>query len=165
MSAPRLSVLVVAHNEEAQLADCLERLRFADEIVVVLDKCSDGSKDIAGRYADRLVEGAWEIEGPRRNGGIDACTGDWIHEVDADEWVAPELAAEIRLAIGGAAPGCFQIPFDNYIGDKLVRMAGARRGAWARRHASSPGAPSAGATSASIPASSSRASGTALRRP
>ncbi len=121
MSAPRLSVLVVAHNEEAQLAECLERLRFADEIVVVLDKCSDGSKDIAGRYADRLVEGAWEIEGPRRNCGIDACTGDWILEVDADERVTPELAAEIRLAIGGAAPGCFQIPFDNYIGERLVR--------------------------------------------
>src|ERR1051326_837696 len=33
---PRVSALVVAHNEEAQLADCLARLNFADEIVVVL---------------------------------------------------------------------------------------------------------------------------------
>ncbi len=121
MSGPRLSVLVVARNEEAQLPDCLERLRFADEIVVVLDRCTDGSKEVAARYADRLVEGAWDIEGPRRNTGIDACTGDWILEVDADERVVPELAAEIRLAIGGAAPGCFQIPFDNYVGERLVR--------------------------------------------
>ncbi len=121
MSGPRLSALVVAHNEEAQLAECLERLRFADEIVVVLDRCTDGSKEIAARYADRLVEGAWEIEGLRRNIGIDACTGEWILEIDADERVAPELAAEIRLAIGGAAPGCFQIPFDNYVGERLVR--------------------------------------------
>ncbi|MFQ5959194.1 MAG: glycosyltransferase family 2 protein, partial [Alphaproteobacteria bacterium] len=121
MSAPRLTALVVAHNEEAQLADCLERLRFADEIVVVLDECSDGSKAIAERYTDRILEGAWEIEGPRRNAGIAACSGDWIFEVDADERVTPELAAEVRAVIDGAAPGCFLVPYDNYIGDRLVR--------------------------------------------
>ncbi len=121
MSAPRLSALVVAHNEEAQLADCLDCLRFADEIVVVLDKCDDRSKEIAAGYTDRLIEGAWEIEGPRRHAGIDACAGDWILEVDADERVTPELAAEIRAAIEGAAPGYFLIPYHNYIGDRLVR--------------------------------------------
>ncbi len=50
LSAPRLSALVVAHNEEAQLATCLERLRFADEIVVVLDRCDDTSADVAGKF-------------------------------------------------------------------------------------------------------------------
>ena len=38
-----LSSLVVAHNEERQLADCLACLGFADEIVVVLDRCCDHS--------------------------------------------------------------------------------------------------------------------------
>jgi glycosyltransferase involved in cell wall biosynthesis len=117
----RLSCLVVAHNEEAQLADCLERLAFADELVVVLDKCTDGSKAIAERFGARLVEGSWEIEGPRRNAGIDACTGDWTLEVDADERVPPELATEVRATIETAAPGHFLVPFDNYIGDRLVR--------------------------------------------
>ena len=121
MSAVRLSALVVAHNEEAQLADCLERLSFADEIVVVLDRCSDGSRDIADRFGARLVEGAWEIEGPRRNAGIAACAGDWVLEVDADERVPAALAQEIRTAIEDAAPGYFLVPFDNYIGDRLVR--------------------------------------------
>lgn len=121
MSGPRLSALVVARNEERQLADCLERLRFADEIVVVLDGCTDGSKEIAARYADRLIEGVWEIEGARRNLGIAACTGEWILEVDADERVPPALAEEVRDAIATAAPGYFLIPFDNYIGKRLVR--------------------------------------------
>ncbi|MFQ5784193.1 MAG: glycosyltransferase family 2 protein [Alphaproteobacteria bacterium] len=121
MTAPRLSALVVVRNEEAQLAACLECLAFADEIVVVLDRCDDDSRAIAARHTDRLVEGAWEIEGPRRNAGIDACTGDWIIEVDADERVTPALAAEVRAAIDGAAPGHFLVPYDNYIGDRLVR--------------------------------------------
>ncbi|HYZ42195.1 MAG TPA: glycosyltransferase family 2 protein, partial [Stellaceae bacterium] len=60
MSGPRLSALVVAHNEERQLSECLECLGFAGEIVVVLDRCRDGSREIAQRYTDHLVEGAWE---------------------------------------------------------------------------------------------------------
>ncbi len=116
-----LSALVVARNEAQQLAQCLEALRFADEIVVVLDRCTDGSRAIAARFAQKLIEGAWEIEGDRRNTGIDACTGDWILEVDADERVTPELAAEVRQAIVNAAPGYFLIPYDNYIGSRLVR--------------------------------------------
>lgn len=121
MTAPRLSALVVAHNEEGQLADCLETLRFADEIVVVLDRCTDRSREIAARYAGTLVEGGWEIEGARRNAGIDACSGEWILEVDADERVPAPLAQEIRQAIAKAAPGYFLVPYDNYIGTRLVR--------------------------------------------
>ena len=54
--AMTLSALVVAHNEEHQLADCLERLAFADEIVVVLDRCTDGTAGIARRFTDRIIE-------------------------------------------------------------------------------------------------------------
>ncbi|HEX7005700.1 MAG TPA: glycosyltransferase family 9 protein [Alphaproteobacteria bacterium] len=118
---PTLSALVVAHNEERQLAECLERLTFADELVVVLDKCTDGSREIARRFTDKIVEGSWDIEGERRNVGIDACTSDWILEVDADERVPPELAGEIRAVLPGTTGGHFLIPFDNYVGDRLVR--------------------------------------------
>lgn len=121
MSGPRLSALVVAHNEAAQLADCLTRLAFADELVVVLDRCTDASRDIALAHGARLVEGAWPLEGDRRNTGLDACTGDWILEVDADERVPAALGVEIRAAIAAAPPGHFLIPFDNYIGERLVR--------------------------------------------
>ena len=117
----KLSALVVAHNEEDNLDACLAALAFADELVVVLDKCTDGSKTIAAKYTDRLIEGSWDIEGPRRHAGLDACTGDWILEVDADERVSPELAVEIRSAIQDAPFGHFLIPYDNYIGKTLVR--------------------------------------------
>jgi glycosyltransferase involved in cell wall biosynthesis len=117
----KLSALVVAHNEEEYLDACLAPLAFADELVVVLDKCTDASKTIAAKYTDKLIEGSWDIEGPRRHAGLDACAGDWILEVDADERVSPELAAEIRSVIENAPFGHFLIPYDNYIGDHLVR--------------------------------------------
>ncbi len=70
----KLTALVVVHNEETQLEACLSALSFADELVVVLDRCTDGSKSIAERAGVSLLEGAWELEGARRNEGIDACT-------------------------------------------------------------------------------------------
>lgn len=120
MSKSSLSALVVAHNEELNLPDCLGSLSFADEIVVVLDKCTDRSKEITLGYTNKIIEGSWEIEGPRRNVGIEACTSDWILEVDADERVTKQLAEEILRLIQTSKNGYFQIPFHNYIGDKLV---------------------------------------------
>jgi len=46
-------------------------------------------------HGARLVEGAWPLEGDRRNAGIDACSGDWVLEVDADERVPAALGAQI----------------------------------------------------------------------
>ena len=115
-----LSALVVIHNEEEQLASCLEALGFADEIVVVLDRSTDGSKEIAVSAGARIVEGGWEIEGDRRNAGIKACNGDWILEIDADERVPPDLAREITDTLPGAAPGYFGIGYDNYVGSRHV---------------------------------------------
>ena len=118
---PKLTILVVAHNEEENLDACLSTLDFGDEVLVVLDKCTDGSKEIAAKYTDHLIEGSWEIEGPRRHAGLDVCEGDWVLEVDADERVSPELAQEIREAIQTAPFGHFLIPYDNYVGKTLVR--------------------------------------------
>lgn len=117
----RLSALVVAHNEEAQIGACLETLAFADEIVVVLDRCTDRTREIAGRFATQILDGSWEIEGDRRNVGLDACGGEWILEVDCDERVTDALAGEVRAAIATATDGYFLIPFDNYVGERLVR--------------------------------------------
>ena len=39
----KISVLLVVHNEEKQISDCLEKLYFSDEIVVILDKCTDNT--------------------------------------------------------------------------------------------------------------------------
>jgi glycosyltransferase involved in cell wall biosynthesis len=121
VSGVRLSALVVAHDEERQLTECLACLGFADEIVVVLDRCHDRSREIARRFTDRLIEGAWEREGPRRHAGISACRGDWIFEVDADERVTVPLADEIRRVVASSGAAWHLVPVNNFIGERLVR--------------------------------------------
>lgn len=117
-----LSVVLCAHNEEAVLEASLQHLSFADEVVVLLDRCTDGSEAIARRYADRVLSGEFPLEGPRRAAAVAAARGDWVLEVDADEIVPPALAAEIRALVDSApAADYFQVPIDNYVGDHLIR--------------------------------------------
>ncbi len=118
---PKLSAVTSVYNEEERLAACLERVQFADEIVVVMDRCTDGTRAIAEQFTVRIIEGGWEIEGDRRNAAIEACSGDWILEIDADEHVTEELAKEIRQTIDTTTFDWHEIPVDNHIGDRLVR--------------------------------------------
>ena len=117
-----ISALVVIHNEEKQLAPCLEGLNFTDEIVVVLDRCTDGSRDIAVGFGCKLLEGAWTLEGDRRNKGIETCAGAWILEVDADERISSDLAEEIREITGASSDDWHNVPVDNYLGERLIRF-------------------------------------------
>jgi glycosyltransferase involved in cell wall biosynthesis len=132
--SPTLSALIVVHNGEADLPDCLESVRFADEIVVVLDRCTDGSKAIAERFGATLLEGAWEIEGPRRNAGLAACTKAYTLEIDADERCPPALADEIRTLLQAEPKGGVFIPFDNRIGGHAITYGwGAYNGVGGKR--------------------------------
>ncbi|WP_043360675.1 glycosyltransferase family 2 protein [Belnapia sp. F-4-1] len=116
----RLSALVVARNEAARLPACLASLAPADELVVVLDRSTDASAEVARAHGARLVEGEWALEGDRRNAGIAACTGDWILEVDADERVPPELWPALRATIAASPHAFHRVRIDNYVGDRLI---------------------------------------------
>jgi glycosyltransferase involved in cell wall biosynthesis len=116
----KISAVIVAHNEEKKIEDCLRSLDFADEIIVVLDKCTDGTKEIVQKYTNKIIEGSWEIEGVRRNISLDAATSDWIFEIDADERVSKELASEI-LAIKTSEPCMFVMPMANFVGKRHVK--------------------------------------------
>jgi glycosyltransferase involved in cell wall biosynthesis len=117
-----LSGLVCAHNEEARIAECLARLSFCDEVVVVADRCTDGTEAIARKMGARVISGIFPVEGLRKEAGVAACRGEWIMELDADEAVPPALAQEIRetVAKNGAADW-YQVPVDNFVGEQLVR--------------------------------------------
>ncbi|MHC8508520.1 MAG: glycosyltransferase family 2 protein [Rhodospirillales bacterium] len=119
--APKLSAAVTARNEEHRLAACLGRLGFADEIVVLLDDCTDNSRAVADAYADTVIEGAFGLEGERRAAVMAACRGEWIVEIDADEHATDALAAEICEVIKTSPYDWHEIPVDNMIGGVLVR--------------------------------------------
>ena len=101
-----LSVLLIINNEEKQLKQCLERVSFADEIIVILDKCTDKSKEIARNYTKKIFSGSWDIEGKRRNFGLEKCKKTWILEIDADERISDELKNEIISKVKNSKYDC-----------------------------------------------------------
>jgi glycosyltransferase involved in cell wall biosynthesis len=104
MPEPRLSVLVVARNEEQNLSECLDAARFADERVVVVDAASqDASLEIARREADVVAVRPFDNFANQRNEALALASGVWVLSIDADERVTPELAAEIRGRIADPA--------------------------------------------------------------
>ncbi len=117
----KISAVIVAHNEEKKIAGCLESLNFVDEIVVVLDKCTDSTKEIVAKYTDKIIEGSWNIEGARRNVAVNAASGDWILEIDADERISSQLAQEIVEITKNSQPCLIVAPIANYIGKRYVR--------------------------------------------
>jgi glycosyltransferase involved in cell wall biosynthesis len=138
-SSLRLSAFICAHNEAKNIEACLKDLAFVDEIVVLLDRCTDETRMIAEKTGATILEGAWPIEGERRAAAQAACHGRWIFEVDADERVSPALAQEIikvisdRESQGDHGPDWWRIAFDNYIGNRLVRYGwGAQFGVGAK---------------------------------
>ena len=118
--SPGISALVIVHNEELILDECLKRLDWADEICVVLDKCTDRSKEIALSYNARILEGSWEKDGSRHDVGFDFCRTEWIFEVDSDEWITGELAKEVRATINAAEYDVYDVKVDNYVGGRHI---------------------------------------------
>jgi glycosyltransferase involved in cell wall biosynthesis len=94
-----LSVIVITKNEEKSIRDCLESIVWADEIIVVDSGSTDNTIDMCREYTDRILMTDWPGPGAQRNRAIDMATGDWILALDADEWVTPELKAEIQAVI------------------------------------------------------------------
>ena len=120
----KITALIVARNEEKQIKECIESLNTIDEIILLLDRTTDNTINIAKNFNCTIFEGSWESEGNRRNEGIEKCSNNWILEIDADERANKELIKEAKNKINllkDSNKGYFLIPFDNYIGKKRVR--------------------------------------------
>jgi len=110
-SGPAISAVVLARDEEEDLPECLESLKWADEIVVVVSAESvDKSAEVARRYTDRVLVRPWEGFARTRNWAIEQAAGPWVLMVDADERVTPKLAEEIREAVARPGPVAYEIP-------------------------------------------------------
>ena len=97
-SREKISVLVPAFNEEANLRDCLGGLTWADELVVVDSFSTDKSVEIAREFTEQVWQHEYVNSATQKNWALPQLAHDWVLIVDADERVTPELRDEI-LAI------------------------------------------------------------------
>ncbi|MCR4645031.1 MAG: glycosyltransferase [Oscillospiraceae bacterium] len=133
---PVISVIIPAHNEECYIRRCIASIRRAakqypgrTEIIVVCNRCTDKTEEIARRCGAVTVQDSSRCIAKVRNAGIAAATGQIIVTIDCDNRMTPGTLSEIyRLLrsgryIGGGAPIRFErysLPL--YLNDYLCRI-------------------------------------------
>ena len=122
----RLSVVIAVKNEEANIKDCLESVRWADEIVIVDDVSSDRTVEICKGYTKNIFsnDSHGDFHG-NKNLGLEKANGEWILSLDADERIDDKLAEEIRMAINNSGNNKgYYILRRNYFLGKWIKGCG-----------------------------------------
>src|SRR5256714_9445020 len=91
-----LSVVIITHNEEANLPCTLESVKrlVADgkgEIIVVDSGSTDRTVEIAKSFGAKVFVEEWKGYAAQKNSAIDKAAGDWILSLDADEELERDL--------------------------------------------------------------------------
>lgn len=120
---PRLSGVILTYNEEAHICDCIESLRWADEIVVFDSYSTDRTVELAQAAGVRVLQHPFANYGAQRNAALEVLDAEWVFFLDADERCTPELAAEICAKLDSRERGWW-VPRHNYIFGKLTLGAG-----------------------------------------
>lgn len=95
----KVSAIILTKNCENLIEECLESIKWIDEIVVVDDHSTDTTVDIVKKHKDvTVVEGEGDFS-RKRNLGAKNANGEWLFYIDADERVTPLLKKEIEKTI------------------------------------------------------------------
>jgi glycosyltransferase involved in cell wall biosynthesis len=121
MARQKLTALIPAGNEERHIAECIASVRFADEVLVVVDSAAkDRTADIARETADRVLVHEYQNSAVQKNWAIPQAAHPWVLVVDADERVTPELLADIQRVLEADGPA------DGYRIHRINHFAGQR---------------------------------------
>ena len=84
---PTISLCMIVKNEEETLARCLYCVRgIADEIIIADTGSTDGTKEIARKYTDKIFDYEWTDDfSAARNFSYEKATMEYILWLDADD--------------------------------------------------------------------------------
>lgn len=92
-----ISVFIITKNESDRIKSVIDGVKdFADEILVIDSGSSDNTVEIAAKNQAKVIFNEWQGYGQQKIFGQESCRNKWILNIDADEEVSLELAAEIR---------------------------------------------------------------------
>lgn len=121
----KISVIIIAGNEEQNISECLESVTWCDEIILVDSESTDKTVEIAKEFTDKIFIKKWEGFAPQKRYSLEQASNEWVISIDADERVSPELKNEIeRILEGNSQFDGFKIPRENYFLGKAIKSCG-----------------------------------------
>lgn len=128
-----ISAVVLTYNEEDLIATCLSKLTWADEILVVDSFSKDRTVELAEKAGARVLLHPFGGFASQTNWGFSQAKGDWLLQIDADEFVTPELRDSVLATVrGGASTDIHAVRRDSYVFGRLLRSS-AWSGEWIPR--------------------------------
>jgi glycosyltransferase involved in cell wall biosynthesis len=119
----KISVILITGNEERHLKNCLESVKWADEIIVVDSESEDNSVEIARKYTDKVFVKKWEGFGPQYKFALQQASNEWIFNIDTDERVTENLVEVIMNVDTRNIDGYF-IKRENYFLGRKINSCG-----------------------------------------
>lgn len=109
-AAPALSIFLITRNEADRLPRTLAAIAgLSDDVVVVDSGSTDDTRAVAAAHGARVIDNAWTGYGPQKRFAEDQCRHPWLLNIDADEVIPPDLAAEIAAVVNAAAADAYEI--------------------------------------------------------
>ncbi len=99
MIRPPVSVTIITFNEEENILKAIQSVAWAEEVIVVDSGSTDKTIELAQSLGAKVFHNPWPGYGQQKNYAQQLATHDWILNIDADERVSPELAAEIQESL------------------------------------------------------------------
>lgn len=119
----KISAVIIAFNEEANIAAAIESVSWADEVIVVDSESTDQTREIAAEFGARVLARKWTGFSDQKQFAVDQARNDWILSLDADERVSIELKDEILKLDLEKADG-FRIPRLSFYMGRAIRHSG-----------------------------------------
>ena len=92
-----LSCCIITRDEGDRIERCIQAaLKIADEVVIVDSGSTDDTILKAKSLGAKVYHHPWDGFGPQKRYAEECATHDWILNLDADEVLTEELAAEIE---------------------------------------------------------------------
>jgi glycosyltransferase involved in cell wall biosynthesis len=121
-----LSVIVITRNEERNIVECLESVRWASEVIVVDGESEDKTAELARRFTGKVFVRKWEGYGASKNFALEHCTSEWVLWLDADERATKDLSSEIQFVLGQGVSSFvgYEIPRKAFFLGKWIKHCG-----------------------------------------
>lgn len=96
-----ISIYILTHNEEVDIAYTIESAMLSDDVIVVDSYSSDRTLEIASRYPVQIVQHKFESHGQQRTWMLQNVPTkyEWVYILEADERMTQDLFAECLEAI------------------------------------------------------------------
>ncbi len=121
----KLSALMIFQNNRDTLERCLKSLAFCDEIVAIDGGSSDGSNELATSLGCRVVQHPFSGVNHQKEFGRNLVQGEWVLNLDSDEFVSAPLAREILQLLESTTNfNGFRIPVRTEIEGRPLRHGG-----------------------------------------